>query len=338
MPVTKVTTPPPSATGAGQTGSVGTTGTTGASQPTPPSTSGDLSGAAVAPRSGRGDIFMQPPRLDTAALMVQMTALQSQLTDVQVKLTEESIKGQRDEMVSKQKERIKKLKDYFSSLAKKSGGGFFGKLVKAIKCVFKGDFKGFADNLGEAFSSDWVTGILFTAAMAFATVTMPGVGNLMVLAAFTPAMMGDAELMGMAADVMGLEGKARSDFLKATKWIGFSLEIAVTLVVGIAVSIATAGAAVPAVAAIMTAQAACIGAREAERGVRSYEATKEQAEGMEAGADADRLQADSLQLQNELDKNMGRLNEFYDSYTSIIKNTTDALQRQFQAQRTAASV
>ena len=59
---------------------------------------------------------------------------------------------------------------------------------------------------------------------------------------------------------------------------------------------------------------------------------------MKSSADADRLQADSMKIQSSIDKDMGRLSDFYDAYTSIIQSTTQALQRQYNAQRSTASV
>lgn len=328
--------------GTGQTGNTGEVGQTGGvnanNQPTPPSTSGDLSGAASRSTAGNGDIFMRPPQLDTASLMVQMASLQSQMADNQTKLADETIKGQRSEMVEKQKSRIKQLEDYFKSQNAKGAGGFFGKIFKAVKCLFKGDFKGFAENLKEGFSEDIVTGLLFCAAMVWANTLMPGYGTLVVMAAFTPAMMGDKELMGEMADIMNLKGDARNKFLEAMHWTGFALEIVVDLAIAIAVSVATAGTATPVMVAFLTAKAVAIGARETERGVRDYEANKTKAEGLESYAEADKLQADTMKLQSEIDKNMGRISDFYDSYTSIIQSTTQALQKQYDAARTAASV
>ncbi|MCG8530943.1 MAG: hypothetical protein MI749_09790 [Desulfovibrionales bacterium] len=304
--------------------------------PTPPSTSGDLSGAPTPPTAGNGDIFMRPPTLDTASLMVQMASLQSQMADNQTKLADETIKGQRTEMMEKQKERIQQLQDYFKSQKAKGAGGFFGKIFRAIKCLFTGDFKGFADNLKEGFSKDVITGLLFCVAVAWANILMPGYGTLVALAAFTPAMMGDKDLMNDVADILNIKGDARTKFLDAMHWTGFASEIVLDLAFAITVSVATAGTATPAMVAFLTAKAAVIGARETERGVRDYQANKTKAEGMESYAEADRLQATTMKLKAEIDKNMGRISDFFDTYTSIIQSTTQALQKQYDAANAAA--
>ena len=88
--------------------------------------------------------------------------------------------------------------------------------------------------------------------------------------------------------------------------------------------------------AFLTGKALAIGARETERGVRDYQANKTKAEGLESYAEADKLQADSMQLKADIDKNMGRLSDFFESYTSIIQSTTQALQKQYDAANAAA--
>lgn len=304
---------------------------------TPQATGGDISGASTASYSSSSPVFMEQPKLDQASMMLLMTKLQSKLADQQATLANEDIKGTRKDMKDMHEKRIAKMQEYWDKMAKSSKGGFFGKLFSAIKKVFSGDLKGALDDIGKAFSEDIVTAIVSIAVMAFCCATMGPLGPLVAAAVLTPWMMGDAELMGQFADIMGLEGKAKEDFVQAMHWIGFALEIIVDIAIAVAVSVATLGAATPAMVAFLTAKATVIAARETERGVKSYQATKANSEGLEAYAEADILQAQANERQVEINKMMERLKDNYDSFSKVIGDSAQMLRKNYQAQQAAAT-
>lgn len=321
----------------GQTAPTGGTTPTGGPTGTPQATGTDLSGAAAATYSSSSPVFMEQPKLDQASMMLMMTKLQSKLADQQVTLANEDIKGTRKDMRDLHEKRIAKMQEYWDKMAKSQKGGFFGRLFRAISCLFKGDFKGMMENLEKAFTEDIVTSIISIAVMAFCCATMGPWGPLVAMAALSPYMMGDPMLMGDFADIMGLEGKAKEDFIQAMHWIGFSLEIIVDIAIAVAVSVATGGTATPVMIGFLVAKASVIAARETERGVKSYQATKANAEGVEAYADADRLQAQANIRQTEINKMMERIKDNYDSFANVISDSAKMLTQDYRARQAAAT-
>lgn len=303
----------------------------------PPSTNGDLQGASGAAYAANSHMFMEAPKLDNASMMLMLTKLQSKLADQQTTLAGEDIKSKRKDMKDMHEKRISKMQEYWDKMASSTKGGFFGRLFKGLKALFSGDIKGFCDNMEKAFTEDIVTAIISVVVMTVCCATMGPMGALVAMAVLTPSMMGDPMLMGEFADMMGLEGDAKEDFMKAMKWTGFALEIIVDIAIAVAVSVATGGAATGPVIALLVAKASVIAARETERGVRDYQATKAQAEGLEAYADADRLQADANVVQTNINKDMDRMKDFLDNFAKVIQDSARMLQKNYQATQAAAT-
>lgn len=315
----------------------GNAGATSGTTPAPVATRGDLQGAQGATYSSSSKVFMEAPKIDSATMMLMMTQIQSKLADAHATLANEDIKGTQKDMKDLHEQRIAKMQEYWDKMSKSEGGGFFGSLFKALKCLFTGDFKGMADNLEKAFKEDITTALISIFVVGFCSMTMGPFAPLVAAAILTPWMMGDKELMGEFADMMGLDADAKKDFIDATHWIGFAAEIVIDIAISVAVSVATFGAAAPAMVAFLVGKAVLIAARETERGVRSYQQTEAQSEGLESYADADRLQAEANERQMSINKMMDNLQDNYDSFANIIKDTADMLIKNYQAQQAAAS-
>ncbi len=313
---------------------------------------------------GKGDPSIGPepqlpaPKLSSMDMSFLLLNVQSKLTEQRFRTGEQSIDANRKQMEALHKLRMDQINTYYekSEAALDRATGIFGRLLEAIKKAFAGDIEGAVNKTIQAFAENPASACV----LALCVATFPSLLSGCVIATMLlndPAIQKElGDLLGIPRDVM--------------PWLCMGAGIAIAVVKAIAVTVGTLAVTVPAsllagalvgslvgpgVGTILGAIAgAAVGAGLSlvigmsvaipdaavgiEGGIRTFSTSQIQAEGLQSSAEADKTQVARLQVQEELQKEMGRIREFMESLASSIQVVMKDLESQFQAQQAAATM